>query len=396
VRTTPVRLANPDDVVFQGLVDEKTVATFTTENARSQARFYFATPLYRYALTSFYEIRQPWVFSLLRTAALFTQIGLAGGLLARVSRRPAWGATLALFILATLHIPLTFYPVLSYPCDWLGFTAVLIALHFHCSHLARPSLLTGLLTGVFFLLGCLMHEIFILCLPLFPAMSWLQLNAGRPGRLRANFTPLATALAYLAVYLLFARRFPSTYEGTHFSADLTAAGQVVVRQMAGIMPGFELLVLRLSPETNGPLFRGLPEIVQTVGQIPWADLLLGLLESLTLAALLMHCARHTTPLMHRWPWALGFAAFLNLPIAFAQKYQVFILHREFPYAYAFYSSFFVSFVLIATGVWCIRRLSGVLDRRLIQGFLGLTTAALCLSAMASNHRVLQILQNKFN
>jgi hypothetical protein len=396
VRTTPVRLANPDDIAFQGLVDQNQVADFTSRCALDQGRFYFESPVFGCLFSAHYKIHQPWLYSLIRAVALFTQIGLAGWLLARVTRRPAWGATLALFILGTLHFPLTFYPVLSYPNFWIGFTAVLISLHLHLTYIHRPGLVAGILTGAFLLLAGLMHEFFVVFLPCFLALAWLRPVPGRSGRLRANLAPLVTAAGYAVVFVLFAREFPTTYAGTQFSPDPVAAGQVVVRQMAGIIPGFELLVQRLPPGTRGPLSRSWPDVLQTVAGIPWPDLLLGLVEAATLTGLLLHSARHPPPLLHRWPWALGFAAYLNLPIAFSRKYQIFILHREFPYAYAFYSSIFLSFALIATGDWCLQRLSGPLDHRLLHGLLGLLTAALCLSAMASNYRILQILLQRYN
>jgi hypothetical protein len=396
IRSTPVRLANTDDAVHQRLTDENGVAQWTIDNARSQGRFYFATPLVAGSLNVLYEIRNPWLFSLLRTMALFLQIGLAGWLLARVAHSPAWGAALSLFIMGTLHVPQTFYPILSFPGHWIGFCAVLAALHLHYTYLHRPGLLTGIATGALLLQGCLMGEIFVLFLPLFLSLSLLQPNPNWRHRLQANLAPLVTATGYVAVYLLFSRQFPSTYDGTRFSADLSLAGQVVLRQMIGIAPGFELLVRRQPAETGGPLFRELSEIVQTVTLIPWQDLLLALVEAFSLTGLLLHCSRHLPPLIHRWPWALCFAAFLNLPIAFSVKYQVFILHREFPYVYAFYSFFFLSLTVIAGASFGIRRLSRTGHRMLSAGLLGLLITTLCLSAMASNHRVLQILMQKFN
>ncbi len=396
VRSTPVRLANTDDVVHQRLTDENRVAQWTIDNAHSQGRFYFTTPQIAGSLTALYEVRNPWLFSLLRATALFVQIGLAGWLLARVARSPAWGAALAFFIMGTLHVPQTFYPILSFPAHWIGFCAVLAALHIHYTHLHRPGLLTGIATGALFLQGCLLSEIFVLFLPLFLSLSLLQPNPGWWHRLRANLAPLATAAGYVAVYLLFSRQFSPTYEGTRFSADLSLAGQVVLRQMVGITPGFELLVRRLPAETSGPIFRELAEVVQTVTLIPWQDLLLGLVEAFTLTGLLLHCSRHLPPLIRCWPWGLGFAAFLNLPIAFSEKYQVFILHREFPYVYAFYSFFFLSLAIIAVAAFGVRRLSRAGHWMMAAGLLGLTTTALCLSALASNHRVLQILRQRFN
>jgi hypothetical protein len=393
----PARLANLDDLVFQKLADEDTTEVFMVENATSQARFYFCTPLFGAALSGLYEIRTPWLFSLLRTVALFAQIGLAGWLLARVTAVPALGAALGLLILATLHVPLTYYPVLSYPFDWLGFIAVLGALHFHLSYVRRPSALAGCVAAVLFLLACLMHEIFVLFFPLFAAVSWLQPAGHWAGRLRATLGPLVVAGAYGSVHVLFSRQFPSTYDGTQFSFDPVPAAQVVIRQMIGILPGFELLVHRLAERgTTGPLFREGSMILGTLGNLrPW-EYLLALGEAATLTGLLLHSARMIPQLMRFWPWSLVFAAWLNVPIAFSAKYQVFILHREFPYAYAFYSSFFLGLTLVGAGTQLLHWLSGRLDARALAGLAGLALLALCLSALASNHRVFQFLAQKYN
>ncbi|MEN9662542.1 MAG: hypothetical protein RL324_1491 [Verrucomicrobiota bacterium] len=396
IRTTPVRLATTDDVAFQEIADADSSAGWSTQNAISQARFYYATPMFGYALTRLYEIREPWLFSLLRAGALFFQIGLAGWLWARVVRSPAWGATLAFFILGALQIPRTFYPILSYPIDWIGFCAGLIALHFHQSHLDRPTFWTGVLTGVFFLLACLMHEIFVLLLPAFLLLSRVHPASGGTHRRRANLAPLVTATSYTALYLLFSRNFPTTYDGTMFSSDLVLSSKVLVRQLIGILPGFELVVQRLAPYESGPFFRGGADIARTLRDLPWPDLVLGLLEAGTLTGLLLHCARSAPSLIRWWPWALGFGVLFNLPIAFSAKHQVFILHREFPYAYAFYAAFFLASGFLAVLVWILQQLPRRGRDPVTVALLGLASAVLCLSTLASNHQVLQVLRHKFN
>lgn len=392
VRTTPVRLANSDDVDFQKITSSGIAEKWITENALTQGRFYQATPVFVSVLTAPYKIVQPWAFSFLRTAAFFGQVGLAAWLLARVTGNPAWGATLALTILCTLHIPLTYYLLLSYPFDWLGFCAVLAALHFHYSHLARPRLGTGVLTGVCFLTGCLMHEIFVLFLPLFAALTWLR---GDRRWIRANLAPLTVAFAYAFVYLLFARLHPTTYQGTQFSFNLVAAFQVVVRQIVGNVPGFELIVGRLYGDAV-PLLRSGEEVIHTLLAVPRLDLLVGLVEASAATGLLLHAVRQPPVLVRGWPWAAGFAVFLNLPLAFSAKYHVFILCREFPYAYVFYSFFFMVLAFLSLVVW-VAQLPVVRNHgRILGGLAGSMILAASISAAASNHRVLQILTQRFN
>jgi hypothetical protein len=397
ISTMPVRFSNNDDLVFQKLADEDTTHVFMVDNAASQARFYFCTPLFGVALSGLYEISTPWLFSFLRTAAIFAQIGLAGWLLARVTAVPALGAALGLMILATHHVPLTYYPVLSYPFDWLGCIAALGALHFHLSYVRKPAALAGCGAAVLFLIACLMHEIFVLFFPLFMAVSWLQPGGNWAIKLRATLGPVVVAAAYVSVHALFSRQFPSTYDGTQFSFNPIPAGQVVIRQLIGIVPGFELVVHRLSERnTTGPLFREIPAILETLRNLrPW-DYVLGLLEAITLSALLLHAARTIPPLMRLWPWGLALAAWFNVPIAFSVKYQVFILHREFPYAYAFYSFFFLCLAILGATTQGLHWAAGRLEPRVLAGIVGLGAALVCLSALASNQRVFQVLVEKYN
>ena len=128
VRTTPVRLANPDDAVIQDIADTNRLELFARGNALDQARFHFATPLWGYTLTAPYKVHSPAAFSLLRALAWFAPFGLAGWLVARATRNPAWGAAVAFGLMSLLHIPPTFYAVLSYPPFWVGFCGVLAAL----------------------------------------------------------------------------------------------------------------------------------------------------------------------------------------------------------------------------------------------------------------------------
>jgi hypothetical protein len=393
--TTPVRLANPDDVAFQA-ASHGDRAAYLDNNGHSQGRFYFLLPLFRYVFFRPCDVTQPWAFSLIRAVAFFTQVGLAAWLAARVMQSAIFGVTLVLFLVGTLHIPPTFFLLLSFPPSWLGFSALLGALLCHCEYVRQPRLLTGLLTAILYLLATLMHEIFVIYLPLFFAVSLLRERCGWRRPLHDNIGPIAVAVSYVAVYLLFATRFPSSYDGTRFSANFTAAGQVVFRQMTGIIPGFELVVNRPSAETAGPLFRDAAEITSTMAGVTWPGVLLAIGTALGLTYAFSHCLRASLPRARYWPWALGFACLANVPIAFSAKYQVFIFHREYPYAYAYYSFFFLGVAIIGALVCLGRRVPEGTGRRLVIGLFGLVAIALCYSAVASNHRVLQILQHRYN
>jgi len=97
-----------------------------------------------------------------------------------------------------------------------------------------------------------------------------------------------------------------------------------------------------------------------------------------------------------WPWALAFACLANLPIALSVKYQVFILHREFPYGYACLSFYFRRDRGGGGPGLAGPRFARGGARRLLQAAVGGAALVSCISALASNHRVLQILLEKYN
>ena len=396
IHTTPVRLATPDDVEFQAVVDQGNATEYLATHAREQGRFLYCTPIYRFALFSFYEVRDAPVFSLLRTTALFAQIALTAWLTARVLQSAALGTALALLLAGTLHIPITYYLVLSFPPIWIGFSAVLGALHCHYTYLHRPGFLSGLMAGLLFLLALMMHDVFVIFLPLFIGLSVLQGKLLWRSLLSRNIIPLAVAFAYVAVHRRFAAEFPSSYAGTQFSWDLLLATKVLLRQLIGVIPGFELFVNRVSAETTSPLWRELPAVIGTLGLLTWFDLLLALGLALAVADTFQTGLMEPSPHAGLWPWALGFACLANLPIALSAKYQVFILHREFPYEYAWFSYFFLGIATVSILAWRGQRIPAGRNRRLLVVTVGTMTFLLCLSALASNHRVLHFLQERLN
>ena len=396
IHTSPVRLATSDDVAFQEVADQSQAADYLAVNARGQARFFYSTPIYRYALFSPYEVRNAWTFGLLRAVGYFAQIGLVAWLAARVMQSATFGAIVALLLVGTLHLPLTFYLVLSFPPSWIGFSALLGALHCHHTYLRRPAGWSGLMTGGLFLLAVLMHDVFIIFLPVFFALAWLQRKTGLPSLVRWNVGPATVAVAYVGVHRYFAREFPSAYAGTQFSPDFVVAAKVLVRQLIGVTPGFELLVNRVPADTTGPLFRDLPAIRETLGTLAWADGLLALVTALALAGALNFCLCAPLPRARLWPWALGCACLANLPIALSAKYQVFILHREYPYGYAWFSFCFLGLASAGALIHFGQRLPAGRLRRWFSTGICAGVFLLCLSALASNHRVLQILRERYN
>jgi hypothetical protein len=390
-RTVPVRLANPDDVDFQQLVDAGQLAADSTAKALHQGRFYPATPLFPPLLILPYSIREPWSFSLLRTLAFFLQAGLTGALIGRLARSAAAGAATSLLIVVTLHFPPTFYPVLSYPPAGLGFIALLVALHAHLTAARGGAAVWRAVAGAALLVSCLCLDLYIVLLPGFAVLSYLAGARTWRSLARELFVVGATALAYVTAYAWFAHVHPSHYQGTRVSLALGPAGGVLLRQFIGILPGFELVVNRIPECAVGPLFRPVGEALALVRANTLADAVLSAGAGLTVARLLTGCgpwlgARAGAALL------LAAAIGLNLPIAFAEKYQVFIYHRQFPYEYAFHASCLLAgaVVVLVGGLRVVPR------RRWVAFGTGFAVAAACFSAQASNRHVLAGLQQTYN
>jgi hypothetical protein len=396
VSTMPVRFACSDDTSSQAAIDERLSDSQLIEYARDQGRFFFATPVFQQAARAPYALHRPWLFSLCRTTALFLQISLAAILAARLLGNATCGAWLALFLTATLHLPLTFYPILSFPNLWIGGSAVLGALLCQHAHVHNPKFWTGCLASALYLTACLMQDYFVVFLPAFVALSLLGPHRKLSGLARINTGPLVVAAAYAIVYAGFVRLHPSIYDGTRLSTNVVTAAKVLFRQMMGIAPGFELLVNRPPPGTTGPLFRSAGEIRATLAQTPLLGLVLGCLQAISLTWVSARSLHHPAPAARHWPWLVALAILLNAPIAFSVKYQTFIFHREYPYVYAFYSSVCLGFAFIGLWIWSGRWSDSPGRRLSLVGLHGCVMLTLCISAQASNHRVLEILLKSFN
>jgi len=385
-RTTPVRLANPDDVAFQSVVTAGDAKPYMVGNALSQGRFYFATPFYRHLLLSPYSIEAPWAFGLFRAVLFFTQAGLLGCLAGRVLRNGFVGVAITLLIVASLHLPRTFFPILSYPAMGVGFSAALAALHCHLSHVRTHRPWPGVGAAVLFLFSCLCLELFVVLLPLFVAISLDASDRKYASVFRVNMGVLVAAAAYVVVYLGFAREFPSTYVGTRFSFDPLAGLGVLIRQVVGVIPGFELAVNRPPSGSSGPLFRPLADIVTTFGRTPKGDFALGVVQAVAITWLVTFGTRWRGLAARYWAYPLGFAFMVNIPIALSEKHQVFMFHREYPYIYGFYSFCLLSWALVAFVAWCSGK-SGPI-RQWSLGAFGIVVLSFCLAAKSSNIYVL--------
>ena len=392
--TRPVRLANYDDAAFQAVVSADWTEAYMTQTAFAQARFYFATPVYRYLLLSPYAVDSNSTFSFLRAVLLFAEAGLVGWLAARVLGNALLGGAVTLVIVSTLHLPVTFFPVLSYFPMSFGFITLLGALHFHLSFLRERCAHQGFLAGALLLLSCLSLELFVVYVPAFLALSLHVHGWHLRALLRDSVIPVSVGVGYLATYQMFAHEFPSTYAGTHFSNDFVAAVRILVRQTVGVTPGFELVVNRLPSERPAPLLRSFTEVLSIIGRTPIVDFALGLAQAAVLTVLLALGTRVQLAAARYWSWLVGFALLTNLPIAFSEKYHVFIFQRQYPYIYGFFSFCLLAWAAVSFTAWLSA--GPVPRRRFVLAPLVALFALACLSAKISNHSVLADLSVRFN
>jgi hypothetical protein len=386
VRTAPVRFANPDDLAFQRVVNAGSAESYMVSNAISQGRFYFATPLYHYLLLSPYSLEAPWAFGVFRAGLFFLQAGLLGCLAGRLLRNGFLGAAVTLLVVSSLHLPSTFFPVLSYPAMGLGFSALLGALHCHLSYVRSHRHWLGACAAILFLFSCLSLELFVVLLPLFLAISLDTGGRSHGSMLRENMGVLIAAAAYFVVYFGFAWKFPSTYSGTHLSFDPVAGLGVLLRQVVGVVPGFELAVNRLPAGSNGDLFRPMAEIAMALGHTPPMDFVLGTAQAVAIVWLVVLGTQSRVVPARYWVSLVGFAFVVNLPIAVSAKYQNFIFHRQYPYIYGFYSFCLLSWALVALVAWCAGRSGRI--RQWSLAIFGIAVLSFCLTAKSSNHHVL--------
>lgn len=385
-QTTPVRLANPDDLAFQQVVTAGGAESYMVGNALSQGRFYFGTPLYHHLLLSPYALEAPWAFGLFRAVLFFLQAGLLGWLGGRMLRNGFVGVAITLLVVASLHLPRTFFPVLSYPAMGLGFSALLGALHCHLSYVRSHRHWSGACAAILFLFSCLSLELFVVLVPLFLAMSLDAGGRSYGSMLRDNMGVLIAAAAYCVVYLGFVWEFPSTYSGTRLSFDPVAGLGVLIRQVVGVVPGFELAVNRLQPGSNSDLFRPTAEIAMALGHTPPMDFVLGTAQAVAIVWLVVLGTQSRVVPARYWVSLVGFAFVVNVPIAVSAKYQVFIFHRQYPYIYGFYSFCLLSWALVALVAWCAGRSGRI--RQWSLAIFGVTVLSFCLTAKSSNSQVL--------
>jgi hypothetical protein len=392
-QSADVRFSNTDDVAFETAARSGRAEQYLINNAESQARFYFATPVYRHLLLSPYCIESPLVFSGVRGVLFYVQAGLLGWLAARLWGNAPLGAAVSFLIVSTLHIPATFFPVLSYFAMSAGFVALLIALHSYLSWLRRGSPFAAVLAAVSLLFSCLSLELFALFLPAFAFLAWTERGQKWSSAVAALLAPAVVVVLFLATYAAFAREFRSSYPGTQITFDPAAAAGILFRQLVGVIPGFEMVVHRLPEGHSGPLFRPLAEILADIS-MGGEELCIGLAHGILTVWLIRAAWRkRSRPIASDWPALIILGMLANLPLLFSVKYQTFIFQRQFPYIYAFYSFCLFAWAFAAIMVWLADYTPRL--RRVLASAVSISIIALCVSAQLSNARTLAALKSKY-
>ncbi len=335
-QTTPVRVAHFDDTNANQLIQRDEMVGAMVPGAQLQGRFYLAAPGHFWPY-DIYRIDSPVAFATLRAALFFAEIGLLGWLCSRVSRNAALGWMVALFGIAALHLPPTFFAVLSYPTMAVGFISLLAGLHFHLSYLRRGSAISALFSGLLFLHAGFFLDLFMVFLPVFFALSWHEGRRSFRSLARSATAPITAAVAYVAAYALFAVIHPSTYAGTTWSLDPAATATSLLRQTLSVIPGYELFAHRTHPAGSGPWLKSAAEIRDVFATTPIWAWGLALLQGVSLWSLVVHAPRGRTVSFRVMAVALACALLANLPMSLTERYQIWAYRREFPYIYSFYT-----------------------------------------------------------
>ncbi len=387
-QTAPVRLAHFDDANANQLIHRDEMVGAMVPTAQLQGRFYLAAPGHFWPY-EIYRIHSPLAFATLRAALFFAEIGLLGWLCGRVARNAALGWMVALLAGAALHLPPTFFAVLSYPTMAVGFISLLAGLHFYLSYLRRGSALCALFSGLLLLHAGFFLDLFMVFLPVFFALSWHEGRRSLRSLARSATAPVTAAVAYLAAYGLFAMVHPSTYAGTTWSLDPGAAATSLMRQTLSVIPGYELFAHRTYPAGAGPWLKSTSEIRAAFAATPRWAWGLALLQGLSLWALVVHAPRSRTVSLGVMAVALACALLANLPMSLTERYQIWAYHREFPYIYSFYAYC----ALIALFVFAAQRFlaHSARTRPAFSIALAVLGFVLFISAAASNAHTLALL-----
>lgn len=401
VATEPVRLASSDDAVIDSALHNQPGSLgdgiFVTWGLQ-QGRFYFAVPGYRLPYLC-YLAGGSTILALGRTVLTLAAFGLLGALLGRLLRNEAAGWLYTLVAFGMLHLPSVPYPVLSYPAYAVGGISLLLACHCFLTGLRdrRPGwLLAG---GLFHVYALLCQENFLVFTLIYPALALVgAAGGGRWARVARSGPYFVLSAAYVAVYVVFQRRHPSTYEGTLLSPHPGEAVRSWACQTLAALPGFELLANRQAPYPNeGPFWKPGRQVLDLLRALPFSAGTIALGAAAVATGLAARAARSGRPSLRLAALCAAAAVLPNLLPALTVKYQEAAHHRYYPYVYSFTAyGWLVGAALVAWLVWAARSDGGSARGRAALPVLGCVLAALFLSAQASNLHTLALLRAWFN
>ncbi len=381
ILTEPIRFANSDDALYQRVVDAQKSWDHSMRVGRQQARFYM--PVAYGPIASLYSVRNPTLFSAIRASLLGLELLSGALLIAALTRSRGFALGVTLIFALTLPINLPFNLLLSYPQIGLGF--VLFTLTGAAALQERQSWLTCVVSAAGTLAACSVNEVFLV-----PTLLGTALLLRNDRRVRPATAGIALAVfGYLLVYFIFRYAHPSMYGGTEFSLNPAEYVHTLLCQIAGTLPGFELAVHRYGFD-GGATWKSPGQIAHLLTNISVTDLTLLVSGTALLLAIL--------PQIQPVPRTLGVAAgsvllavsFL-LPLAGTIKYQIWTHLRQFPYAYALYTSYFLLIGGFLLWNRARERLNPGRPRQLVTTALVLVIALASWAASASNENVLRAL-----
>jgi hypothetical protein len=170
------------------------------------------------------------------------------------------------------------------------------------------------------------------------------------------------------------------------------AATTLVRLTLSVAPGFELIMHRNRVQNEGPQWKTLAEVRSLIANTPrWSFALAGL-QWLTILALAWQSRIAPQPSRAFLAVACACIILPNVLPSLTRGQQIMVHQRQYPYVYSYFA--FGAATVAFLGAWqrlVARAPAGACRQAALLAFAGATGAAL-ISAPASNHHTLDLLQ----
>ena len=389
--TVKMRHANYDDFSFDTATQSGSMWDYSMTAAREQGRFYM--PLANGFPAAVFSIKNPVLFSTVRTLFILGDAIMVGWLFARLFSSKRVGMLVALLSLLFLQIPLCYYGVFSSPQLSSGFmvSCLVFMVLAEGGRAADRKWIFVFATGFAAFLAACMNECFFLPLGIAAVLRFRASGCFN----KYSLAVLVALTLYLAIYMAFRRLNPPSYGGVQMSFSPFEILKSHVRYTLATLPGVELLLNRHNFQLEERLIKSGAEIRSILTNLDLAGWLM-LSSGLGIALKLFHGARHEFKQeggLVRCLALVAIALSFNLPICLTEKYQVWSYLRQFPYFYSMCCYFLLSGVMTVFALWLYGRFVATATWRIVASHACVLVllSVLAVSVWASNKHVIGVL-----